>query len=238
MESLLMLSPCNILNGLYKTIIGMNKNALVTALFVYLFSFSISAQEHFDGLWGGIITSLGVEMEVNFEVQTAANRVLLSVPMQKVNDQVGSGLTINGDSIFFDYSNFNASYHGKYDAEKNEIIGKWTQGLSTELNLKRIEKKSKLVRLQVPKPPFPYSYENIKFLNEEANIRLAGTLTIPEGDGPFPLAILISGSGPQNRNSEILDHKPFLVIADHLSSNGVALDFMALSRFFCSYKNF
>lgn len=201
----------------------MNMKALFTIIIAIVFSNSVAAQEKFDGLWGGMITSSGLEIEVNFEVQTEANRVLLSVPLQKINDQVGSGLSIKGDTIFFDYSSFNASYKGVYDAEKNEIVGSWTQGLSTTLNLKRITEKSKIVRVQVPKPPFPYTYENIKFYNEEADIHLAGTLTIPEGEGPFPLAILISGSGPQDRNSEILDHKPFLVIADHLSRNGIAV---------------
>ena len=201
----------------------MNKTALLIVIIAFAFSISISAQEKFDGLWGGLITSNGLEIEVNFEVQTEANRVLLSVPLQKINDQVGNALVIKGDSIFFDYSSFRASYKGKYDAEKQEIIGQWTQGLSTSLNLKRIKEKSKIVRLQVPKPPFSYTSENIKFHNEEADIQLAGTLTIPEGEGPFPLAILISGSGPQDRNSEILDHKPFLVLADHLSTNGIAV---------------
>jgi pimeloyl-ACP methyl ester carboxylesterase len=187
------------------------------------FSVTLAAQEKFDGLWGGVINAGGLKIEVNFEVQTEANRVLLSVPLQKVNDQVGSGLEINGDTIFLDYSNFNASYKGIYDPLTEDIIGKWTQGMSTDLILKKVKEKAKMVRTQVPQPPFPYTYEHIKFHNEEANIDLAGTLTIPEGEGPFPLAILISGSGPQDRNSEILDHKPFLVIADHLSRNGIAV---------------
>jgi hypothetical protein len=75
----------------------------------------------------------------------------------------------------------------------------------------------------VPKPPFSYTSKNVKIYNEEADIHLAGTLTMPPGEGPFPLAILVSGSGPQDRNSELLGHKPFLVIADHLSSNGIAV---------------
>jgi len=201
----------------------MKYTTLFSFILAFTFSLSITGQDKFDGLWGGIITSSGIEIEVNFEVQIKANRILLSVPLQKVYDQVGSGLDIKGDSIFFDYSSFNASYKGLYNAEKEEIIGVWTQGLSAELNLKRIDEKSEIVRLQVPKEPFPYSYENVKFHNDEADIDLAGTITIPEGEGPFPLAILISGSGPQDRNSEILNHKPFLVIADHLTRNGIAV---------------
>ncbi|MDF1699276.1 MAG: alpha/beta fold hydrolase [Saprospiraceae bacterium] len=197
--------------------------SLVASSVFILFAFSGFSQVNFDGLWGGKITSNGLEVEVNFKVESEAKRVLLSVPLQKVNDQVGSGLEIKGDSIFFDYSNFNASYQGVYNSVTKEIRGEWTQGLSTSLNLKRIKKKSTIVRSQVVEPPFSYTYENLKFHNEEANIDLAATLTIPEGEGPFPLAVLVSGSGPQDRNSEILDHKPFLVIADHLSSNGIAV---------------
>lgn len=201
----------------------MKYSTFLSFVFAIAFSLTLTAQEKFDGLWGGTIKSQGLEIEVNFVVQSEAKRVLLSVPMQKITDQVGTGLEIKGDSIFFDYSNFNASYKGIYDSTKEEIIGKWTQGLSTDLNLIRVTEKSKIVRLQVPQPPFPYDYENVKFHNEEADIDLAATLTMPRGEGPFPLAILISGSGPQDRNSEILDHKPFLVIADHLTRNGIAV---------------
>lgn len=201
----------------------MNNRSFFIVLLLCTFSCFANAQVNFDGLWGGSIKSSGLVIDVNFKVETEANRVLLSVPLQKINDQVGSGVIIKGDSIFFDYSNFNASYAGEYDSETGEIIGQWTQGMSTELNLRRVSKKSKITRSQVVKPPFSYSYENVKFPNKEANIELGATLTIPEGDGPFPLAVLVSGSGPQDRNSEILDHKPFLVIADHLSSNGIAV---------------
>lgn len=196
---------------------------LFTFILSSLLSIDSTAQAKFDGLWGGALDVNGLKVEVNFEVQTEAKRVLLSVPLQNISDQVGSGLEINGDTLFFDYSNFGASYSGVYDESSKQIVGEWTQGLSIELNLKRQGKKTKIERSQKVKPPFPYTYENIKFPNKEANIELAGTVTIPEGEGPFPLAILISGSGPQNRNSEILDHAPFLVIADHLSRNGIAV---------------
>ena len=78
-------------------------------------------------------------------------------------------------------------------------------------------------RPQTPVEPFPYISEAFQFDNEEANITLHGTLTIPEGDGPFPAAILISGSGPSDRDQTILDHKNFLVIADHLTRQGIAV---------------
>ncbi len=78
-------------------------------------------------------------------------------------------------------------------------------------------------RPQTPQQPFPYSEREVSYVNEIDGAQLAGTLTVPQGAGPFPAVLLITGSGPQNRDEEILGHKPFWVIADHLSRRGVAV---------------
>lgn len=79
-------------------------------------------------------------------------------------------------------------------------------------------------RPQEPKAPFNYNSESVYFENRQAdNIKLAGTLTIPKDVKKPPVAILISGSGPQNRDEELMNHKPFWVLADYLSSNGIAI---------------
>lgn len=79
-------------------------------------------------------------------------------------------------------------------------------------------------RPQEPKAPFKYTAENVKFKNNFTDsITLAGTLTYPKEGTNFPAVILISGSGPQDRNSEIMNHKPFLVIADYLTKNGIVV---------------
>ncbi len=78
-------------------------------------------------------------------------------------------------------------------------------------------------RPQEPKAPFSYHSEEITFKNETDNVLLAGTFTYPKVGGNFPVVVLISGSGPQNRDSEIAGHKPFLVIADYLTKNGIAV---------------
>ena len=78
-------------------------------------------------------------------------------------------------------------------------------------------------RPQTPEPPFPYNEREVIYTNDAEDTRLAGTLTVPPGSGPFPAALLISGSGAQNRDAEILGHKSFLVIADHLTRNGIAV---------------
>lgn len=78
-------------------------------------------------------------------------------------------------------------------------------------------------RPQLPQPPFPYISRDIQFTNDISTLKLAGTLTIPQGAGPHPAAILITGSGQQDRDETLFDHKPFYVIADHLSRHGIAV---------------
>ena len=80
-----------------------------------------------------------------------------------------------------------------------------------------------LNRPQEPKPPFPYRSEEVTFKNNAAGIVLAGTLTLPEKDGRYPVAVLITGSGPQNRDEALMGHKPFLVLADWLTRQGIAV---------------
>ncbi|SEI53868.1 hypothetical protein SAMN05216327_102323 [Dyadobacter sp. SG02] len=83
--------------------------------------------------------------------------------------------------------------------------------------------KSNPSRPQEPKLPYPYRSEEITFLNEHSNIKLSGTLTLPAKEGSFPAVVLITGSGPQDRNEEIFGHKPFLIIADYLTRHGFAV---------------
>jgi len=77
-------------------------------------------------------------------------------------------------------------------------------------------------RPQVPAKPYPYREEEVAF-DSLGGARLAGTLTLPQGPGPFPAAVLISGSGPQDRDETLAGHKPFLVLADHLTRQGIAV---------------
>ncbi|MGV9415099.1 alpha/beta hydrolase family protein [Nocardia sp. NPDC003693] len=76
-------------------------------------------------------------------------------------------------------------------------------------------------RSQEPKPPWPYRSEDVTYRSDA--ITVAGTLTLPRDGGPHPAVLLITGSGPQNRDEELLGHKPFLVIADALTRAGYAV---------------
>jgi pimeloyl-ACP methyl ester carboxylesterase len=103
------------------------------------------------------------------------------------------------------------------------------QGVSLDCDLEAVDAQefAELMtpaRPQNPKPPFPYAIEEVTFENPAApGVTLAGTLTIPPGDQPHPAVVLISGSGLQDRDETIAEHKPFWIIADHLSRNGIAV---------------
>ncbi|MDR6803154.1 pimeloyl-ACP methyl ester carboxylesterase [Dyadobacter sp. BE34] len=77
---------------------------------------------------------------------------------------------------------------------------------------------------QEPSKPYPYYSEDIVFTNSKTGNLLAGTLTVPGKAGVYPATVLITGSGPQNRDEEVSGgHKPFLVLADHLTKQGIAV---------------
>jgi hypothetical protein len=78
-------------------------------------------------------------------------------------------------------------------------------------------------RPQHPKPPYPYGAEEFTYTNNQTGVQLAGTLPLPRGDGPFPAVLLVTGAGPQDRNETNFEHKPFLVPADYLTRQGIAV---------------
>ena len=109
--------------------------------------------------------------------------------------------------------------------DHSAIEGVFTQaGLETSLILKPA-KESDLERKrpQTPVKPYPYREEKVRYLNPDARIQLAGTLTIPKGKGPFPAAMLIPGSGPLDRDELFGGHRVFLVLADYLTRHGISV---------------
>jgi pimeloyl-ACP methyl ester carboxylesterase len=121
--------------------------------------------------------------------------------------------------------NMKSAYTGKMEADGNTIKGEMEQvgAGKMPLDLKRQAKAVTLNRPQHPKKPYPYVEEELTFESKAKDVKLAGTLTKPKGDGPFPAVILISGSGPQDRDETLMGHKPFLVIADYLTRRGIAV---------------
>jgi uncharacterized protein len=190
-----------------------------------VFSISAFAQNPIIGSWLGTLDVQGVKLRLVFNVEQKDGQLVSTMdsPDQGAKGVPVTKTTLKSDSIFFEIPNAMIKYAGKLMSE-DSIEGLFTQGgFKTELSLEKTDSVPSLSRPQEPKPPFPYISEEVAFKNPSANITLAGTLTKPEGEGPFACVVMITGSGPQNRDEEILGHKPFLVIADHLTRNGIAV---------------
>lgn len=113
---------------------------------------------------------------------------------------------------------------GTFDADYSKIAGEFRQGQARfQLEFLRVEQLPRYRRPQEPQKPYPYDLEEVTYMNEAAGIQLAGTLTIPAGEGPFPAVVLLTGSGPQDRDETVFEHKPFKVIADFLTRNGIVV---------------
>jgi len=199
------------------------KTTLHIALWIviFIFSFILNAQEY-EGSWTGSIQGMPLIFEIS---QTDGNYTakMQSPTQSKIFLPMDTAVVEDG-VITMTLAAYKISYTGKIQEEK--IMGTFTQGGgSGEMNLeKKAYVEKKVNRPQEPKAPFPYAVEEVVFENPNAaNIKLAGTLTLPKNVKNPPVAIMISGSGPQDRNEELLNHKPFLVIADHLTKNGIAV---------------
>ena len=193
-------------------------------LFALLLSITAFAQ-NFTGSWTGIISAGGSSLHIVFNIsQDAEGNTVCTMdsPDQSVKGIPAQIVFESSDSISIRISNLGIEYNGKFNGDM--ICGVYSQlGLELDLDLKN----EKIVynRPQNPLPPYPYTTEEIEFVNDEANATLSGTITYPVGyiqGKKVPVVVMVTGSGPQNRDSEIYEHKPFLIIADYLARNGYA----------------
>lgn len=200
-------------------------------LLLIMLSFSVYAQQQvIDKLKGSWTGSLKIKStELTLVLNIAVNdkdslTVTIDSPGQGAKGLPTSRVTFRGDSLVVEAIKLGAAYKGKFDNDFITLTGTWNQsGLSLPLILKHSDKKFELLRPQEPKPPFPYIVKDVQIPNKEANVELSGTLTIPKEGRRFPAVILITGSGPQNRDEEVFSHKPFLVLSDWLTRQGIAV---------------
>ncbi|WP_124979418.1 alpha/beta hydrolase family protein [Nonlabens xiamenensis] len=186
-----------------------------------LASFFSQAQD-FVGPWNGSIGGLPLVFEITKTSEGYEGS--MQSPKQSEAYFPLDKVEVKQDSIFLELNSFKIKYKGSLSGD--EIKGFFNQGPGGQpLNLQRGNYTVKEpTRPQTPKAPFPYQIEEVVFTNSAANgIKLAGTLTLPQNNNQPPVAILISGSGPQNRNEEIFGHEPFWVLADHLTRQGIAV---------------
>jgi len=194
---------------------------------IFVITGGTNMQKEIEGIWEGKLQVPGSSLRILFKI-TMTPEGNLTATMDSP-DQGVTGIPV--DEIILKDSNLSIEikaiagiYEGIISQDYSEIEGDWKQaGASFPLLLQKVEKTVEISRPQEPKRPFPYIEEEVKYENREAGIILAGTLTLPAEEGLFPAVLLISGSGPQDRNETVFSHRPFLVLADYLTRQGIAV---------------
>ncbi|MDR1195429.1 MAG: alpha/beta hydrolase [Endomicrobium sp.] len=194
---------------------------LVTAFIFSSAAFGAQAQDIL-GRWYGLLHESGAYSKVILTVEKDKTKdayyAVFENTAQKEKTPV-TAFSFDNPDVYFKIIDLAAEYKGSLD--KDGIIKGIFKQNETELNVNF--SRNQTARIQDPLKPYPYTEEDIVFENKKAEIKLAATLTVPQGKTPFAAVVLISGNGPQNRDEEIFGHKPFLVIADYLTRNGIAV---------------
>ena len=196
----------------------------LSTLFIFLLPLYIFSQS-IVGSWKGDLDVMGNKLPLIFHIEKEADnyRSKFDSPMQGAHGILLQKTTVENGEIIFDASNLGIVYKAKILPEK--IDGTFSQGgMDFPLILtKTTVEEAKLNRPQTPKAPFNYDNEEVTFKNETEGNLLAGTLTAPKNfSKKSPILVMITGSGAQNRDEELFEHKPFLVIADDFSKKGIA----------------
>jgi hypothetical protein len=181
-----------------------------------------------DGTWMGTLDTGAIQLRVVFHIVNTEDGLTatLDSPDQGMKGMPVTSIARTGESLKIEAKQIGGVFEGKVAADRSSIDGKWTQGRGTmPLLLKRVKTESELERKrpQNPTKPYPYREEEVVYENTVQKVRLAATLTVPAGQGPFPAALLITGSGPQDRDESLLGHKPFLVLSDYLTRRGIVV---------------
>ena len=178
------------------------------------------------GSWHGSLKVQGIELRLVFNITKTADgyQSTMDSPDQGAKGIPVSSTAFEGDKLTISMPNMGIEYKATL-VKSTELEGTFKQGgQSFPMNMSKKEAEEAIInKSQEPVPPFSYYSEEVTFTNTIDNVTLSGTLTLPKKKGNFPVVVLISGSGPQNRDSELLGHKPFLVISDYLTKNGIGV---------------
>lgn len=186
---------------------------------------SVEEEEPIDltGYWEGpLAVSPTQSLSIGFTI-IRGDEALMQIPSQGLRDFKVTSIDVEHTLLTIGIEPLQASYTGTYDVGTKQIVGTFTQmgqSLPLVLSLGKLQEKR---RVQDPVQPYPYISEDITFTQSPEGFLLAGTITRPQGDGPFPSVVLISGSGSQNRDEELMGHRPFLVLADELTRSGIVV---------------
>lgn len=190
-------------------------------------SVCVSQAQKLEGSWTGKLSVQGVQLTLVFHVEKDKNNGFIGTmdsPDQSVKGVPATVNSLTADSVDIAISSIGARYLGKQQGD--HIQGTFTQfGKAFPLMLNRgVEE---LKRPQTPHAPYPYQTEEVTFQNAKANAVFSGTLTYPVGyehmnKQKVPVVLMVTGSGQEDRNEEMFDHQPFLVLADYLARHGIA----------------
>ncbi len=180
-----------------------------------------------DGTWSGLLDFGAAKLHIVYHILNTEDGLTATADSP---DQGAKGMPVavtrDGASLKLEMKGAGAVFTGAIAADKKSIAGTFVQGPNNiPLTLTPLKDSASLEprRPQNPVKPYPYREEDVVYDNTVQNVRLAATLTLPAGKGPFPAVVLITGSGPQDRDETVFAHKPFLVLADHLARRGIAV---------------
>ncbi len=186
---------------------------------------SSAARDRFVGEWQGVLAVGPSKLRIALSVKpdSAAGLRGQIVSIDQGGAVVPAQMSVRGDTLVVSMPAASATYTAVATLTGDSLHGVWSQGSPLPLAMGRgaapvVVAKA---RPQDPKPPFPYRSRDVT-VSSVAGVTLAGTVVIPDGAGPFPAVVFVTGSGPQDRDETLLGHHPFLVIADYLARHGIA----------------
>jgi pimeloyl-ACP methyl ester carboxylesterase len=210
---------------------GITHNAIVVSLCSFTMisgdaAFGAQSDRPITGNWMSKAGAFKIVFRVSQD-KDGSLTALTDIPDQEAWD-IPADVTVSGEAaVRFEIYNIRCVYEGTMSMDGKTIDGefKGPDGGHMSFVLERVDnppvRTSK--RPQEPRRPYPYREEEVFFENRIDKVRLAGTLTLPRSDGPYPAALLVSGTGPNDRDQLIWGHRVFLVLADHLTRQGIAV---------------
>jgi fermentation-respiration switch protein FrsA (DUF1100 family) len=199
---------------------------MMTCLYAFAQEEGLQKMTDVIGIWQGIIKIQTIELRIVFNISQSPDGKLtakMDSPDQGAKDIPIDEVTFENGNLSLKLKSVGGDFEGKYQ-DDGTIKGNWSQsGQSLPIILSKTDKAPEAQRPQDPKKPYPYKEEEVIYENKRAGIKLAGTLTLPDSGESFPVVLLISGSGPQDRDETVFGHRPFLVLADYLTRQGIAV---------------
>lgn len=205
------------------------KSLIIFIVSIFCFANALFSQ-NITGTWNGMLDIQGMQLRIVFHIEKTPDgySTTMDSPDQGATGFPADATSFSDRKLTIKASALDMNYSGNLTEDGQKIEGTFMQGsmaIPLELGREEMEKAEVKTRPQDP-TDFPYRQEEVKFENSTSEgVTLAGTLTLPEGQNPKSVVVLVSGSGGQNRNEEVqaFNHRPFLVLSDYLTRKGIGV---------------